>query len=144
MRRGVALLALAALSACASTSGIRWAQDGDYALAIQDNPAQQRFDLTLSSKASAPLCLSKESWPNPAALPAGFDGATLATSSGQKELLPTGSAYCPGGCGEVRIEPGQQVQGAIPYSAFGDAAAIAADSTRTLTFQVRPYQCTGK
>jgi len=141
VRHGIALLALAVLTACASTAGVRWALEGDFTLAIQDNPEQQRFDLTLTSKASTPLCLSKESWPDPTALPAGFDGATLTTSSGQKELQPTGSAYCPGGCGEVRIEPGQQVQGIIPYSAAGDAAAISADSTRTLAFKVHPYQC---
>lgn len=144
MKRWLSLLVMAALAACASTSSIRWAQDGDYALAVQDNPEQQRFDLTLASKASGPLCLSKEAWPDAVALPAGFGGPTLTTSSGKLELLPTGSAYCPGGCGEVRIEPGQQVQGVIPYGAFGDAAAIAADSTRTLEFQVRPYQCSGK
>lgn len=140
MRYGLLLLVLAALAACASTP-IRWAQDADFNLAIQDNPSQQRFDLVLTSKASVPLCLSKESWPDVAGLPLGFDGATLTTTSGNKELLPTGSAYCPGGCGEVRIEPDQQITGAIDYAAFGDAAAIAAESSRSLAFKVHPYLC---
>lgn len=131
---------LAALVACASAP-IRWAQDADFNLAIQDNPSRQRFDLVLTSKASVPLCLSKESWPDVAGLPLGFDGAMLATTSGNKGLLPTGSAYCPGGCGEVRIEPDQQIAGAIDYGAFGDAMKIAAESSRSLTFKVHPYLC---
>lgn len=140
MRLRLSLLALVALAACASNS-IRWAQDADFNLAIQDNPSQHRFDVVLTSKASEPLCLSKESWPDVAGLPLGFDGATLTTASGNKELSPTGSAYCPGGCGEVRIEPGQQITGAIGYDAFGDAAAIAAESSRSLAFKVHPYLC---
>ncbi|RTQ83420.1 MULTISPECIES: hypothetical protein [Stenotrophomonas] len=111
---------------------------------MTDNPTQQRFDLTLTSKATEPLCLSREAWPADNAVPAGFDGATLTTSHGKQELLPTGSAYCPGGCGEVRVEPGQAVRGALPYSAFGDAAAIAADTTRTLTFEVHPFVCSNR
>lgn len=141
MKLGLSLLALAALVACASSTPIRWAPSTDFDLAMADNPAQQRFNLTLTSKATAPLCLSREAWPAEAALPAGFDGATLATSSGKKQLLPTGSAYCPGGCGEVRVEPGQSVRGVLPYAAFGDAAAIAADATRTLVFEVHPFVC---
>lgn len=135
----VALVGVA-LAACASTP-IRWANEGDFKLHIQDNPAQQRFDLTLNSTAEVALCLSRESWPGVEGLPAGFDGAALTTTSGEKKLLPTGSAYCPGGCGQVHIEPGQSVPGFIPYSAFGDADVIAADDSRTLDFAVRPYVC---
>lgn len=141
MNRGLFLLALAALTACASSASIRWASPTDFALDIVDNPAQQHFDLTLTSKATEPLCLSKEAWPDKAGLPLGFDGATLITSTGPKELLPTGSAYCPGGCGEVRVESGQSVRGVLPYAAFGDAAAIAADSKRSLSFEIHPYIC---
>lgn len=140
----IALAASAlALAACA-ISPTRWASLADFNLVVADNPAQQRFDLTLISKATEPLCLSREAWPAEDAVPAGFDGATLTTSSGKQELLPTGSAYCPGGCGEARVEPGQAVRGALPYSAFGDAAAIAADATRTLAFEVHPFVCSNR
>lgn len=141
MSRGLFLLVLGALTACASSAPTRWAPPTDFALDIADNPAQQHFDLTLTSKAAEPLCLSKEAWPAEASLPLGFDGATLNTSTGPQELLSTGSAYCPGGCGEVRVEPGQSVHGILPYAAFGDAAAIAADSTRSLSFEIHPYIC---
>lgn len=141
MNRSVFLVALALLTACASSAPIRWVQPADFALAITDNPAKQQFDLTLTSKAAEPLCLSKEAWPAEAGLPLGFDGATLITSTGAKELLPTGSAYCPGGCGELRVGAGQSVRGVLPYAAFGDAVAITADSTRSLSFEVHPYVC---
>jgi len=135
------LLALA-VAGCATAAAIQWAPESAFTLTTTDNPAQQRFDLVFSSKSDKPLCLSKEAWPAEAGLPPGFDGAVLTTSEGSKQLLPTGSAYCPGGCGEVRVEPGQQVQGAIGYAAFGDAASIAVDTTRSLAFAVHPYVCT--
>lgn len=128
------------LAGCASAP-IQWAPANDYALAIADNPAQQRFDLVLSSKSTVALCFSRESWPAARALPPGFAGATLQTAGGTKNLLPTGSAYCPGGCGELRIEPGKTLAGAIPYAAFGDAEAIAAEPTRSLTFEPHPFVC---
>lgn len=138
--RAATILGVLALAACATPS-IRWVPATDYALDIIDNASQQRFDLVLSSKASTTLCLSKEGWPDSTALPAGFDGAVLTTSNGKNGLLPTGSAYCPSGCGEIRIEPGQKVAGTIPYSAFGDTAAILSDDKRMLTFDVHPYRC---
>jgi len=141
MKNGSLLLVSMALAACATPAAIRWTPADDYALVITDNSGMQRFEVTLTSSASTAICLSKEAWPSAGALPAGFDGAKLALSSGTVDLLPTGSAYCPGGCGEVRIEPGRQVLGHIPYSAFGDAASIAAEGTRSLIFQVHPYQC---
>ncbi|MGO1073688.1 hypothetical protein [Lysobacter sp. CA199] len=139
--RLIFLAAALVVAGCATIAAIRWAPDTDFTLAITDNPSQRRFDLVLMSKAVVALCLSKESWPAEAGLPAGFDGAVLNTATGPKSLLPTGSAYCPGGCGEVRIEPGQLVRGTIAYKAFGDAAAIAADANRTLAFTAHPYIC---
>lgn len=142
MNRHLTVLALAAVTACASSVPIRWALPSDYGLTIVDNVAQRRFDITWTSRAAAALCLSKEAWPDKDGLPPGFDGAVLSTSVGEKALLPTGSAYCPGGCGEVRLEPGQEVHGALPYAAFGDPAAIADDAGHSLAFSVHPYYCT--
>ncbi|MGH8465723.1 MAG: hypothetical protein ACRER5_16390 [Pseudomonas sp.] len=141
MKRGFALLALMTLTACVSSPSIRFARPADFALVMVDNPAQKRFDLTLTSKGTESLCLSTEAWPGLASLPMGFDGATLVTSSGANELLPTGSAYCPGGCGEVRVASGLSVHGILRYSAFGDESAIAKDSMRVLSFEVHPYIC---
>lgn len=132
---------VAMLAACASSAPIRWAPSTDFALTITDNEAQRRFDVALTSKGAAPLCLSKESWPAEMQLPLGFDGAVLTTTSGRKDLSPTGSAYCPGGCGYVRVEPGHVLRGAIPYAAFGDAAIIAGEPSRQLAFEVHPFIC---
>lgn len=129
------------LAGC-SPATIRWVPHTDYSVSIDDNPAQERFDLLLTSRASQAICLTNESWPGEKGLPPGFQGAQLKTSDGQSKLLPTGSAYCPGGCGELRIEPGQQVRGVIKYGAFGDPTTIAADKIRVLLFSPQPYVCT--
>ena len=50
-------------------------------------------------------------------------------------------ATCPGGCEEVRVGAGQSVRGIVPYAAFGDATAIAAEARRTLVFEVHPFVC---
>lgn len=142
MNRYLAVLAVAAITACATSVPTRGVSPSDYELTIVDNAAQSRFDITWTSKAVATLCLSKEAWPEKDGLRPGFDGAVLTTSTGEKALLPTGSAYCPGGCGEVRLEPGQEVHGTLPYAAFGDSAVIADDAGRSLAFSVHPYYCT--
>lgn len=141
MKTGSLVLMTGLLAACASSSPIRWAPPSDFALAITDNPSSQHFDLSLTSKANTALCLSKESWPTESGLPLGFDGAQLKTSNGVKELLATGSAYCPGGCGYIRIEPRQRLRGLIPYSAFGDEKNITSDLNRRLIFEVHPFIC---
>lgn len=56
----IALAASAlAWSACAILP-TRWAPLADFKLAVADNPAKRRFDLILTSKATEPLCLSRE------------------------------------------------------------------------------------
>lgn len=137
----LSLLAILALAACAVSAHIRWAAPTDFALTIVDNPSLKRFDLTLTSHNPALLCLSREAWPSEEGLPVGFNGASVTTRDGLKALLPTGSAYCPGGCGEVRLKPSQSVRGLLPYAAFEDAAVIASDSDRALVFRVYPYIC---
>lgn len=69
------------------------------------------------------------------------DDAVLETLAGSMSLLPTGSAYCPGGCGELRIEPGRSLRGVVPYRLFGDEGVIAAEAQRTLRFEVHPWVC---
>lgn len=143
MIRHSSCLMTIALTACTTTmTPIRWAPSEDFDLTVTDSPIAQRFDITLTSRAHTSLCLPRETWPTETAvLPAGFDNAILITSSGKKELLSTGSAYCPNGCGEIRIEPGQTLRGTLPYSAFEDAAAISSDSIRTLMIEVNPFIC---
>lgn len=135
------LAACLALGACATVPAIGWAPAADFVLVAVDNPIGHRFDLTLTSNAKRALCLSQDAWPAEGGMPLGFDGAQLDTRSGRKELSSTGNGYCPGGCGDVRIEPGQTLRGVLPYQAFGDEASVANDAGRMLHFDVHPYLC---
>jgi hypothetical protein len=51
------------------------------------------------------------------------------------------SAYCPGGCGEHRIEPQGELRGFIAYEAFGNVSTLANDAKKELKFPVAPYYC---
>lgn len=140
MGRTLAVVVLCmATGACVGPT--RYAAPGSFSLSVTDNPADKQFDLVLNSAANAPLCLAKETWPAESGVPLGFDGAVLQTPSGSRSLQSTGSAYCPGGCGELRIEPGRSLRGVVPYRLFGDEGVIAAEAQRTLRFEVHPWPC---
>ncbi|WP_413975380.1 hypothetical protein [Stenotrophomonas acidaminiphila] len=136
-----ALFLMAALAACASTIS---RPTGDrYALRITDNVADGRFDVALTSNDSRPLCVSIESWPNSSGYFTVEKEDTYVKSgadvlSANSKLM---SAYCPGGCGEHRIEPQGELHGFIAYEAFGDAGRLAKDVNKELEFPVSPYYC---
>ena len=139
--RGVAMAVLVVTTvACASTS-TSLSPDA-YRLEIRDNPAARRFDVVLYSRHDRALCVSSDSWPlSIGTLRAENTGVYLETPSG---ILPLQgqfvSVYCPGGCGEVRVEPGATLSGFFAYSAFGDADRIAADASRRLHYALAPPQ----
>lgn len=129
------------IAACATS--FKRATPEDFSITVTDSPAKKRYDVALTSTANATLCLSKESWPaEDGTFPMGYEGAVLTTASGPLHPKPAMTAYCPGGCGEVHLEPGQTLQASIAYAAFGDAEAIAVDPDRSLSFPVYPYYCT--
>ena len=129
------------IAACATS--FQRAAPEDFSITVTDNPAQKLYDVALKSATNAPLCLSKESWPaEDGTFPMGYEGAMLVTTSGSLHPKSAMTAYCPGGCGEVRLEPGRTLQASIAYAAFGDADAIALDPARSLSFPVYPYYCT--
>lgn len=136
------MVLVAALLPLGCASSIERAQPTAFELSISDNPSKRVFEVELKSKAERPLCLPVEAWPNEQGhFTTGYEAATLTTSAGLSQPRAAMTAYCPGGCGEIRVEPGKKVRGAIAYSAFGDATAIASDPTRKLSFQVFPYYC---
>jgi len=143
MRIAVCLLLLATivLPACSRQAAIRWAPSSAYKLSIADNPAAHRFDVRLGSSTSDDLCISVQSWPTSPKLPLGFDGAIVKAGAEEHQLVGTGSMYCPGGCGHIRIAPGGSVDGSIPYDAFEDPKSIEVDSHRQLIFSVHPTVC---
>lgn len=121
---------------------LRHAAPGDFSLSLIDSPTQKRYEVVLTSSVSGPLCLSKESWPTEdGSFPMGNEGAVLTAASGALHPIVAMTAYCPGGCGEVRLQPGQTLRANIAYAAFGDAEVIAADPARSLSFSVHPYFC---
>ncbi|MCD9007459.1 hypothetical protein LDO31_14665 [Luteimonas sp. XNQY3] len=137
--RALALVALA-ITACASS--YHRAEPGDFAVSVTDDVMRRQFAVTFVSKADRPLCISKESWPaEDGTFPLGWEGTVLSTSAGSLHPKAALTAYCPGGCGEVRIDAGQQLKASVAYSAFGDAEAIAADPQRSLAFPAYPYYC---
>ncbi|HEL5339980.1 TPA: hypothetical protein UOJ00_002977 [Stenotrophomonas maltophilia] len=128
------------LAACAQLPTLP-AQDR-YALQITDNAADRRFDLALQSRDARPLCVSVESWPSRVGqLHMGSDLATLQTAADSLPARDENFGYCPGGCGEHRIEPGGTLRGFIAYDAFGDASQLAADADKRLQFSVMPHYC---
>ena len=114
-----------------------------YELRVADNVAKRQFDVTLKSHADRALCVSVEAWPSSdGSFPTATDEVVLIV--GQDELPVRSelfSAYCPGGCGEHRIEPRGELSGFLAYDAFGDAEQLAASPNKRLRFQVSPAYC---
>lgn len=116
-----------------------------YSLQIIDNPAEYRFDITLQSNDSKPLCVSIENWPSrEGQLHMGSSLATLLTDAGAFTARDENFGYCPGGCGQHRIGPSGELRGHISYKAFGDPVRLAADKNKRLQFSVAPSYCRGK
>lgn len=128
------------ITACAGS--FRRAEPLDFSLSVTDRLAERQYDVVLTSAAAVPLCLSKEGWPGPdGTFLTGYEGAILTTTAGPIHPKNVLTAFCPDGCGEVRLEPGQTLRGNITYAAFGSADDIAEDSARSLSFTVYPYYC---
>lgn len=141
MRRLSAIVMMCmVMTACASS--FQRAEPEDFSVSVIDNQSEKLYDVALTSAADRPLCLSKESWPaEDGTFPMGYQGTVLITTNGPLHPKAAMTAYCPGGCGEVRLEPGDTLRARITYAAFGDATAIATDPARSLSFPVYPYYC---
>ena len=140
--RAATMVAFAIMAAaCASTSP-PLARDA-YRLDISDNPAARRFDVVLHSRHARALCVDRDTWPtSQGALFVENDEVYLETSTGPRPMKsPFSSVYCPGGCGERQIKPGDALTGFFAYTAFGDADEIAADAGRRLHYAVTPHDC---
>lgn len=135
------LLISVALCSCAHEF-LRPASDR-YKLNVLDNVEKHRFEVSLQSSDDRALCVSVENWPNPSGrfsvekedvfLQIGNDWIPVNS--------PLMSAYCPGGCGELRIEPHGHIEGFISYEVFGDVKVIEGALTKQLNFPIAPYYC---
>ena len=114
-----------------------------YNLEITDNVEARRFDVSIESKDSRTLCISTESWPN------SLGRFTVETDENFVQVgasrLPAKSklmsTYCPGGCGELQIEPHGSLRGSISYDVFDDPEKLATEPLKRLIFPVAPYYC---
>lgn len=138
------VLGFVGLLALTSCTPLRSPPPADrYSLHISDNAGARQFDVALKSDDKHALCISKEDWPNSSGwFPVEAEGVELQTSAGplpaKSKLL---SSYCPGGCGEHRIESGDELKGFIKYESFGDPETLVHDSAKKLVFRVYPYYC---
>lgn len=120
--------------------------DDRFRLSVIQDDANHRFNIAFSSKDERPICISKENWPNTAGRFT-VDNGDVFLKIGADSLpsrSPLMSAYCPGGCGELRIGPMEELRGFIAYDSFGEPAQIAAETEKDLIFDVYPYYCLGR
>lgn len=133
-------LMLAGLAACATP--LERPGPESYSVQVTDNVSARRFDVVLRSHDARPLCVSIENWPSDAGrLHMGRDVASVHTADGVLFAHDDNFGYCPGGCGEHRIEPHGELRGFIAYEAFGDATRLSMDSSKRLQFSVAPSYC---
>lgn len=133
-------LLLAGLIGCATP--IERPTPERYSLHVTDNISARRFDVVLRSHDVRPLCVSIENWPSvDGYLHMGSDMATVQLMDGILSAHDDNFGYCPGGCGEHRIESYGELRGFIAYEAFGDATRLAADSSKQLQFSAAPSYC---
>ena len=141
MRYVLCALYLALLSSCA-TPMLPPTPDR-YVFEVTDNIQARRFDLVLKSLDEKALCISTEDWPaNNGKYPVDIDEVKLKTVTG---VLPVRSnlfsAYCPAGCGRLRVDGGGVLRGFISYEAFGNPDALANDTSKELLFAPRVDYC---
>lgn len=132
-----------ALAACASTgAGHVDGAPPRFTLVAEPNDAQKRFDLRLVSTDIRPLCLTAEQWPSPSGkVESGGARAVLIMNAQRFPASNANFGYCPGGCGQLRVEPGNDLNGFVGYAEFGDERLIASTPDKTLRFNVQPYLC---
>jgi hypothetical protein len=131
------------LVAAGCASSMAFVGRSRYELNVRDNVDARRFDIVLKSKDEHAICISNEHWPNTSGrFTVEIDDVFVKTASGlMKAKSGLSSAYCPGGCGEHRVKPGDELKGFISYASFGDPEELARAFTRELEFQAKPYYC---
>lgn len=137
----IAILLIILLCSCAQRV-VRPAADS-YKLKVADNSEARRFDVSLESGNTRALCISIENWPNQSGYFTIEKGDTFVQVGTNRFLAKSGlmSAYCPGGCGEHRIEPNGSLRGFISYEAFDNSEKLSTESKKHLNFPVTPYYC---
>lgn len=114
-----------------------------YDLNVVDDSERRLFELSLTSADTRDICILVQEWPSSSgSLDSGSERASVLAADMKLPARDDSFGYCPGGCGAIRIRPGQTLNGFITYAQFGDADAVAGLERRTLQFAVHPYPCT--
>ena len=132
------LLAIVALLSACVTGATTFADD--FTLTVRDAPGARRFELELTAGA-VPICFGIQQWPDAHGRLDTGSLAHVVTDAGRFAARNFNFGYCPGGCGELRVEPGARLSAVISYDEFPQAAQLSASSARHLHFAFRPYRC---
>lgn len=112
----------------------------DFTLAIRDAPERQRFELELTAGA-APICFTIEQWPDRHGRVDTGRIAHVSTETGRFEASNENFGYCPGGCGEIRVEPRARLSAFVAYDQFPAGASLSLAAVRRLDYDFHPYSC---
>lgn len=115
MTKTAAFLIAMSRASCATTQ--QPIGQSSYRLSIIDNSAQQRFDLVLINKEAHAICVDIDEWPTGRGQLRVDDGQ-VSVEVDSKRYISRGAlstAYCPGGCGELRVEAGAELRGSLDY-----------------------------
>jgi hypothetical protein len=143
MKAMALFLLVAVCSACASNGTPTSDQTPPkFSLSVSDKTLERQFNLVFHSDDERNLCFPVEQWPSSAgSLDSGSQRAVLVSGEHRMPAFDDNFGYCPGGCGFIRVRPGEELRGRITYSQFGDPKLIAAFGTRTLSFSLYPKIC---
>ena len=142
LRFGALLPLLILASACSYLPTDRAPQLGfDYDVTVVNNPNEQRFDLTLTSRSRFNICFGHSDRPTSVgAMEAIPERLWVEHSETRFEMGPIDMGYCIGSCYAVRLKPAAQATAFLQYSRFdGLDPATAKDST--LHFRPRGHWC---
>jgi len=125
--------------ACATDPGD--AASSEYAVSISPNAEEQRFDISLQSSSTKPLCVSNDNWPNNLGEMHYSAGHVLAEIDGERySIRDQNFGYCIGNQCSHRIAPGAVLEGFVSYAEFPGAPLRGAAAPR-LIFPLHVRYC---
>jgi hypothetical protein len=145
MRLQVATLTTLALIGCISPradNATAPVEGKDYILTTESDDANARFNVSLRTLATRPLCMSIVEWPSRNGAIGGGSGIAEILSDTTK-LSPHDFNYgtCIGPQCLLRVPPDQTLRGFIAYNQFGDPTIIQALPRKRLAIYSKPAFC---
>lgn len=113
-----------------------------YRLDIKDNPAAERFELTLRSLDHRMICLARGSWPNQGGhIDWGSQWVRVQSKNRSFPARDWNFGSCEGDDCTLRVPAQGKLVGFIGYSEFGDPKEIAALPKRRVHFNPLVFVC---